>query len=394
MFSLNDPPADLRAWERFLELGMPTKKTESYRYVRLSSLYQKRYQLPHFSLPNLEQQTGSLVFVNGRYCESLSLVPEPLVALPLPKAVKVYGGFLNVRLKRQLHEEKDPFALLNRAYSQEGLFLYAPPKTVCETPLRIIHLFHELNDPIFLAPSFYLFAGKEAQLKFSFYQEIPPQILVDSYFDLALESGASVSFTTVSDGSVEGSHFVSLRATLKENSSLKTLSAANGGGISRENYSISLAGEGCQAALQGIWELDHSRQHHVNVFMEHQAPHCTSLQKFKGVLAGLSRSSFEGKIYVQPDAQKTEAYQTNNHLVLGSRASANSKPNLEIFADDVKASHGATVGKIDQEHLFYLKTRGVSEKMAKKLLVSGFSSEILSQIEDTFLKEKARFLFA
>lgn len=152
---------------------------------------------------------------------------------------------------------------------------------------------------------------------------------------------------------------------------------------------VRLLGEGGEASLNGVWALKGHNQHHVHVLMEHHETYCTSMQKFKGVVQEQARSSFEGKIYVERKAQKTEAYQMNNNLILGKEASANCKPNLEIFADDVKASHGATIGQMDEEHLFYCKARGIPPHQAHALLVRGFVQEILDLFEEGALREKA-----
>lgn len=211
----------------------------------------------------------------------------------------------------------------------------------------------------------------------------------NSLIDCALEESAHLSCTLLFQQHEKAHDFFSLRATLKSRSVLKSLSVTNGSATSRHDYILHLVGEQAEAALYGAWGLAENRQHHVNVLMEHHEPSCRSLQKFKGALADASQSSFEGKIHVHQKAQKTEAYQMNNNLILGERSSANSKPNLEIFADDVKASHGSTTGQLDEEHLFYLTARGLSKNLAKTLLVRGFSEEILNLIEDKEKREEA-----
>ena len=394
MLELKDKPHDTQAWDRFLDLGLPTKKSESYRYVRLKALYSQLFQSPTISQPDFQPEEGTFVFVNGSYCDALSSIPKPLLALPLSKASKAYSSFLTPRLQKLLKEEQDPFAVLNHAYCGEGLFLYIPPKAICEVPLRIVHLIENVENSTLLCPRIHLFAGKSAQAKLLFSQKIGSELLwINSFIDCALEENASISLKSVANQHEKAHHFFSLRATLKQHSTLKTLSATNGGATSREDYAVRLLGEGCDVSLLGVWGLNKARQHHVNILMDHQEPNCTSLQKFKGVLADNSRSSFEGKIYVHEKAQKTQAYQMNNNLVLGTRASANSKPNLEIFADDVKASHGATVGQLDDEQLFYLTTRGLPADVARQLLVQGFNREILDQIEDPILKKESLDLF-
>lgn len=361
---------DQETWKQFVKSGLPTKKCELFRYVRLSDLYAHSFGVVcEGSLP-LKPQEGRLLFVNGRYCPELSSPPKEVVTLPLSNALKIYSGFLTQRLTR---EESDPFALLNRALSSEGLFLYIPPK--CETRLEIVHHITEQKEAIILAPRLYLFAGKGSQTHLL--HSYQAKGFTTSVADFSLDEEASLTVTTVFGKNPSSWHFDAIRATLKRGSRWKSFAMAGGEITSRQDYAIHLLEEGGEASLYGACQVEGKSHHHINVFMEHAAPHCRSHQHFKNVLRDAARTSFEGKIFVHPCAQKTEAYQRNHNLILGKRASANSKPNLEIFASDVKASHGATVGQIDPEQLFYLTSRGISEKGAKELLIQGFLKEIL-----------------
>jgi len=371
--TLEKQVCDTRAWDRFLELGLPTKKWEVFQYVRLSDLYSRTYEAPERAEPAITPKEGQLIFVNGRYSEELSRPPKAIVALPLSKALNTYGTFLNHRLATQLKEEKDPFAVLNRALSDEGLFIYLPPKSVGQ--LEIVHVITEHQKPVITAPRLHLFAGKEAEVKCLLTHNADHW--VNSFVDIALDERASVTLTTLLEANDTSWHFDAIRVTLKRESRFKSYAITNGAATSRQDYVVQLLEEGAEASLYGVCQLDERRHHHVNVLMEHIAPNCRSWQHFKNVLKGVSRTSFEGKIYVHQAAQKTEAYQRNNNLILGKRAFATSKPNLEIFADDVKASHGSTVGQLDEEQLFYLKSRGIPSDHAKKLLVQGFCQEIL-----------------
>jgi Fe-S cluster assembly protein SufD len=195
--------------------------------------------------------------------------------------------------------------------------------------------------------------------------------------DAALEEGAFFSHLEISKANMLLSDF---KATLKTKATLKHLALTNRGYLTRNRLRIALLGEGADALLQGLWNLGESHQCHTHAHIEHAAPSCHSLQKFKGVLQGQAQSSFEGKIYVHPEAQKTEAYQLNHNLLLSEGAAAHAKPNLEIFADDVKASHGATMSEVDGEQLFYLQSRGLTKESARALLVRGFIQEILDPI--------------
>ncbi len=378
------------AWDRFVEIGLPTKQNEVYRYVRLKDLYRHPFSAPEPFEASIIPLESTLVFANGTYMEALSSPPKGVIVLPLSKAFATYGSFLNARKAKWSKEEKDPFAALNGAYYTEGLFIYVPPKCVCLSPIRIIHYTEKMQKPTHVCPRIHLFAGKESAVQLTWEQRGPlDHMWVNTYIDCALEEASSVTLSHVHRLPETAHHFLALRATLKSRSTLKSFSVTNGSATSREDYLVRLQGEEAEANLYGVWDLKGHRQHHVNLWIDHQEPSCTSLQKFKGILSDASRSSFEGKIYVHSKAQKTQAYQMNNNLVLGERATANSKPNLEIFADDVKASHGTTIGQIDPEHLFYLQARGIPVFMAQQLLLQGFRNEIIDLIPHPHLREEA-----
>lgn len=383
------------AWDHFLELGLPSKEMEVFRYVRLKKLYEHTFKAPTLFDPQEiaahllpESREAYCIFVNGCYRPDLSRLPEGLVALPLSAAFKTYGSFLNSRLIKQLKEEKDPFATLNGALYQDGLFLYLPPKVECKAPLQILHLLE--GEGYIASPRIHLFMGKESTLRLSMTQSGKGRNLwVNSYIDLALEERASLSLTSCLEEEQAIGHFEAVRATLKKQSVFKSWSVTNGSSLSRQDYVVRLAGSECEASLYGVWNVHRHREHHVNVLMDHQEPNTSSLQTFKGIIGGQARSSFEGKIYVHQKAQKTQAYQMNRNLILSKHASAYCKPNLEIFADDVKASHGATIGQLDKEQLFYLTTRGISKDQAQRLLLQGFFQEVIEGMPILSLKERA-----
>lgn len=379
-----------QAWKRFLEVGLPHKGLEVYRYIHLDGLYGQTFVASDRGNYAKKAEVGNFIFVNGHYRADLSTTCDDLIALPLSEARKTYGSFLKNRLTKQLHEETDPFALLNLAFSPEGLFIYLPAGTVCRTPIHILHIVESSCQPTLLFPRIEIFIGKEASLQLHTSQEVEGKgSWINGSMDLTIEERGELDVTFLCKEAEESWRFEALRATLKRESKLTTMAITNGGKMTRHDYAIRLAGEQAEASLWGVCGLSGHRQHHVNVLMEHMEPHCHSLQKFKGVMCDHSRSSFEGKIHVHRKAQKTEAYQMNNNLLLGRHSFATSKPNLEIFADDVKASHGSTVGQIDGDQLFYLRSRGFSEGDARKLLVRGFTDEIINQIDCLALRHRA-----
>ncbi|MEC7839814.1 MAG: Fe-S cluster assembly protein SufD [Chlamydiota bacterium] len=394
-----------KAWDHFLELGLPTRKTEVYKYIRLRQLYSKSFVEPKEVEISAEQvlsfvypecKEAYLTFVNGEYREELSCfskLPEKVVISPLDKASRTYGAFLNNHWAKTMKEETDPFAVINAAMHRSGLFIYVPPGTCVEQPIQILNIVDTAEDTALLTPRVQVFAGKSAEVRFNSSLHIVSgdDYGINQLIDFAIDENAKVKYTqaTVENGE-NNWHFDAVRATLKRNSHFHSININEGTYSYRNDYHVVLAQEGCEAELDGVWMLNDRKESHVNVLIDHQAPHCLSRQLFKGVLRDVSRSSFEGKILVRQAAQKTDAFQLNNNLLLSERAHSDSKPNLEIFADDVKASHGATVGRLDEEQLFYLKSRGFSDDDAKNMLIFGYCKEVIDQVGIQSLFEKLK----
>lgn len=384
-----------KAWDHFLEIGLPTRKDDVFRYIRLRNYFAQKYVLSRptelssqtissYVLPECTQSV--LVFINGHFAPFLSrtdALPKKAVVSPLREAMQTYSGFLNSQWSKALKEETDPFATLNAALHANGLFVYLPPKTIVEQPVQLLNIIDTHEEHMLLFPRAHIFVGGQAQVSLV---STPVHLSGKGHgynmaADLAIEEEAHVRYTQIACGfSDDIWHFDALRATLKRNSTLKTVAVTDGAATVRNDYRVVLAGENAEALLNGVWMLNGKRESHTHVLVDHQAPYCRSMQLFKGALNDFSKSSFEGKILVRQAAQKTEAFQLNNNLLLSDRANADSKPNLEIFADDVKASHGSTVGQLDPEQIFYMKTRGFNEAAVKNLLVHGFCQEVIDLI--------------
>jgi Fe-S cluster assembly protein SufD len=270
--------------------------------------------------------------VNGRYAPELSDtsgIPEEVAIIRLRDALNTYGNFLQGRLSRWLKEETDPFVLLNMAMIQMGLFLYVPPKVVVERPLQCLHVISN-EKPVIFNPRVHFFLGAHSKLTWLYDQHcmMDFESFSNAVVDVALEEGACFEQYGLLNPCKHGWYLEATRAILKRDSQFKSLTCNAGSKSVREDYRITLMGENASCDLKGISVLCENRQAHVNVFIDHQAPHCRSNQLFKNILNDTSRCSFEGKIYVHPKAQKTEAYQLNNNLILTDKALANSKPNL------------------------------------------------------------------
>lgn len=403
-YKLSDSLQRLRAkyWDRYLELGLPDRKNEVFRYVNLRQLFAKEYSAPSLPATELsriqehflpECEGAVIVLVNGFFRPELSdlkKLQKNAFASPLTEAMKTFGSLLNNQAVQRLQREQDPFVSLNGALNANGSFIYIAPKTRLETPIQILQVIDTSNEPMMMAPKLEIFLGAETEAAFiSTVKHVSGvHYFVNASINFALEENAKASLTqTVLGLSGDGWYFDALRASLKRDSSLKALCITDGGQGVRFDYRVDLMGENAESNLNALWYLQGKKEAHHHVLMNHQARDCRSLQYFKGVLDGGSHSSFEGKIYVHKEAQKTQAFQLNNNLILSDLAHADSKPNLEIFADDVKASHGATVGQLDEEQVFYLTTRGLSESEARKFLVLGFCNEMIEMIPVASLLE-------
>lgn len=387
--SAADPLKGMRAkaWDHFLELGLPSKSDDAFQYVPLRRLYELPLQPPVMPRQNViepypECRGSFLVFVNGYFSPELSDIsklPKKIIALPFSEALKSYGSFLQSGWSKSLKEERDPFAILNLATHSQGLFFYVPPHTKIEPPIQALFLTTEENT--FAPARAQIFLGAEAQVQWI--STIVGEGLHQTFLEVALEPGASFTETSLSNTHC---HLNFLRSTLKRDSRLRHLGLAHRG-LCRHSLEVMLQGENSDVLLQGLWHLKNEAQIHTHVRVEHAAPHARSLQKFKGVLENRAQSSFAGKIYVHPNAEKTEAYQLNHNLLLSPGAIAQAKPNLEIFNPDVKASHGATVAQVDEEQLFYLQSRGLTAQESSLLLVKGFIQEMIDQIPHAFLRK-------
>jgi Fe-S cluster assembly protein SufD len=379
-----------RAWEIFRELGLPEKKMESFQYLPWTHFYQQMQQ-KDFSEKSLTKEevqnyrlssADCLVYVDGFFkpeLSSLENLEKTAVILSLEEAGGAYSHFLQQRFQTILNK-KESLSSLNSALFQEGAFIYLPAQCICTRPLQILHII--TKDVGIAMPRLHLSLGKRASLEVisqTIYRQ-EGQFWNNAVIDLFLEEESSLLWTTSQWKQPESWHFERVQALLKKRARLQTLSLLSGKSLIRQDLQITLNGEESHAQLEGISMLSSEEQSHVHAYVEHLSPQASSHQGFKSLLRGNSRSSFQGEIFVAKEAQKTEAYQKSQHLLLSPHALAYSKPRLQIFADDVKASHGATVSKVDEEQLFYLKSRGLLEDQAHHLLLQAFCQDLISKI--------------
>lgn len=380
------------------EYGIPNRDLEPFRYTRfLDRLFSTKFSAPSAfegSKDKIETHIfpecadSTLVFMNGYYRPDLSSVSQlkQCVLLPLDQAARTYNPLLSASWTKTTREEKDPFALMNLSYFQEGIFIYIPPNVCLKSAIHIHHTIADVDSDTWIMPRIHLLAGHHSEVTIIETINVfgtEHLIYHNSHLLIELEENAILHHAHVAldKTSTPMIHTDSLRAFLKSGAQFVSTSYVAPSVASRRSYAAWLKGDGANATINGSWMLSGKEEAHSDVYMQHDAPHTTSMQLFKGVLQDESRSSFEGKIFVSQIAQKTQAYQLNNNLILGDSAHAFSKPNLEIIADDVKASHGSTTGQLDDDALFYLQSRGLPKQEARRCLIEGFLSEVASKIE-------------
>src|SRR3989475_9948040 len=378
-------PLRRRAIDRFAESGFPTTRAEDWRYTNLTSLGATPFRpaapspagVPagapeRLALPRVEWPR--LVFVDGRYSPKLSTAcPLPGGGRPasLAEAMITDAAMIERHLGRHVRWDSNVFAALNTAFVQDGGFVCVPPEARGEMPIELVFL--ATTPGVVAQPRPLIVAGRHSRLTVV---ERYVGITDGAYFTNAVTEivagpGAAVDHYVVQEQGAEAFHVATVHAALGRDSAFDTCGATFGGRLARITLTLEFAGEGARGAINGLYVVG-GRQHvdhHVTV--DHAVPRCASRQLFKGVLDGTARAGFNGRIIVRPDAQKTDATQTNKHLLLSDGVEVDSKPQLEIFADDVKCTHGAAEGQLAPEALFYLKSRGLGETAARRLLTLG-----------------------
>ena len=388
---------DLRkqAFARFEELGFPTSRTEDWRFTNVSGIAKHAFQSvvgsdAFLNADVLEREDIGLepgihtVFVNGHFADEWSNSQQ------LPRGV-VYSNLANAlqeesaqaHLAQHADFENQPFIALNTAFFQDGGFVVIPPGTIVEKPLHLVFVAGRGSKAIATHPRNLIVVGKGSRLQVV---EIYLGLQDNRYFtnavtEIVAGEGAIIDHYKLQRESLSAYHIATTQVSLERGSNFKTHYLSLGGGLVRNEVRILFDGEGSEATVNGLY-LAGGGQHIDNfTVIDHAQPRCASHELYKGILDGKAHGVFNGKIFVRQDAQKTDAKQTNKVLLLSEDATINTKPQLEIFADDVKCTHGATVGQLDAEALFYLRSRGIGLAEARGLLTFAFANDIISRIE-------------
>jgi Fe-S cluster assembly protein SufD len=391
-----------QGFDRFSETGFPTTHDEDWRFTSVAAISRAEFEPAprvHITPADLSAFRTSdfacqLTFVNGRFAPGLSRIPElsKVKVASLAQALASDSGSLQEHLGNYLNFRRDAFAALNTAFIQDGAYIHVPRGMVVEQPIYCLYVSAAADKPFVEHPRNLIVMEENSQAS-----------IVEDYVSLG-NSSAAASFSNTVTELVAGqnavvSHYMVVRpakdayniSTLRiqqgRASNVATHSVLLSGALVRNNVHPVLAGEGAECLINGLF-MANGRQHMDNyMLVEHASPHCNSRQFYNGVLNGQGHGVFHGRIIVHKDAQKTDAKQTNRNLLLSDDAQIDTKPQLEIYADDVKCTHGATIGQVEENALFYLRSRGLDEDAAKHLLLLAFANECLDRMDSEQVRQ-------
>ena len=387
----------------FGKLGFPTLSDEEWRFTNLAALRRSSFSIAGNGISGVSEKSVDscgfagldclrLVFVNGRFASSLSDAGdagEGVLVKSLSEAIREQGDLVREHLARYADYEKDAFISLNTSYFEDGVFVHVPDGTVLEKPVHVLHVSTDEDRPLFINPRNLIIVGQSSAARvIEHYVSASQSVYFSNVVtEVVCAENANLEHYRLEFESRKAFNFSTLRVNQQKNSNIASHSILCGGAIVRNNVHPVLAGEGCNSDIYGLF-ISEGRQHMDNFMrVEHASPHCDSRQFYNGVLDDRSKGVFHGRILVHEGAEKTDAKQTNRNLLLSDTAQIDTKPQLEIYNDDVKCTHGATIGQMDEEALFYLRSRGIPMRKAKIIMLRAFTSETLEHMSIDSVRE-------
>jgi len=398
------------AFQWVAEHGFPTTKDEAWKYTRVAPILQIPFEPAvsrRLSAGAIEQLTddfggAQIVVVNGYFAKELS---SPTKLRELNKRAKVMSlavalaedeELLAPFLARPFQEQPHAFTALSAALAEDGVLVRIPANTTIEEPIHIVFVSDTGAAPLVSHPRCLVLAGpgSRATIVESYVGILGDVYLTNAVTDVVLEEGAVVEHYKLQNETETAFHIALLNVRQGRGSRFSSHSLALGASTARHEVRVRLEAPGAEVTLNGLY-MPRGEQHLDNpTTIEHAAPHCTSRELYKGIVDGRGRGSFDGRVIVRPGAFKTDASQTNKNLLLSESAQVDTRPRLEIFADDVKCTHGAAVGQLDEDAVFYLRSRGVPDGAARDLLTFAFASEMLGLVPMGALRSRAEKLIA
>lgn len=381
------------AMDRFEQLQFPSVRDEEWKYTNLAALAKENFvpasrsddglDVSGFAYP--ETANAHLVVVNGFLREDLSVKTglEGVVATDLFSAAADarYNKLVRKYLARNASYDNNGVTALNTAFLQSGVFIWIPKNVNLETPLQVTFVADGENSAAFPRLLVVAEENSSATVIESFVSKNGGRYFTNAIAEVVLKEGARVEHYRLQRESNQAFHLATTTAELGRSSRYDTTSINLGAQLSRHDISVVMDHEGSETSVDGLYMIGADQHTDTHSVIDHRKPHCNSHQLYKGILDGNGRAVFNGKVFVREGAQKTDAMQTNKNLLLSDKARVDTKPQLEIFADDVKCAHGAAVGQIDPEELFYLETRGITPELGRNLLTYGFAEEVIANIK-------------
>ena len=406
-----------KAFAYFTKNGFPTPQNEEWKYTNLAPLAKENFVLAELATvaENLiedgensadfqatndkkdsefvfdESKESVLIFKNGKFNKHLSNLKAiaNIDILSFSEAFddEKFGGILRTKIGSLVDAEKNAFAALNTAFIEEGVLIHLPKNAVIDAPIQLSFTTDEgkVSFPrvLIVAENF-----AEATIIETYNRADETKYLTNAVVEISVADEAKIKHFRVQRESHEAFHVSTTAAEVGRGSIYDTTAINLGGKLSRHDVALKFNAEGGEAFVDGLYFLGETQHHDTHSVISHNVPNCTSHQTYKGILNDKSRGVFNGKVFVAVGAHGTDGYQSNKNLLLSNEARIDTKPQLEIFNDDVKCSHGATVGQLEEEELFYLLSRGLNETLARNLLTYGFAEEIVNKIEIESIKKQ------
>lgn len=382
-------------------LGFPTTRHEEWKYTNLRNLLGETFEFtaqarfsPDKIRPLLIQHADAnvLVFVDGVYQPELSNTQDTeLTVVNLTEAFTTHTNLVEPYYAQFASDEHHAFTALNTAFAQHGAFIHVPDKAIIQKPVLLYFISGTGSQPLAAMPRNLLIAGKNSQVQVAqlFLSAGETVSFVNQVTEIVLGENAKVDWSTIQREHSQATHIGTTQVYQQRGSRFHSVTVSLSGALVRNNLHVWLDAADCTANLYGLYVLNGSQHVDNHTLVDHAQPRSYSNELYKGILDGNSTGVFNGKILVRQDAQQTNAFQSNRNILLSKEASMNTKPQLEIFADDVKCSHGATTGQLDEDMLFYLRARGIGLPEAKKLLMYAFATDIVNQIQIEPVKQYA-----
>jgi Fe-S cluster assembly protein SufD len=397
------------AIKNFENKGFPTKKEEAWKYTSLNailksdfSVFPKKENAIEFSEVKKyflhEIDTYKVIFVDGVFSSFLSSTTHDGLdvclmssALTKPKYKMVIDEYFN-----NIASKDESLTTLNTAFALEGAYIHIPKSKVVEKPIEIINFSTGTEAALLVQPRNLIIIGENAYVQIiERHQSINDNpVLTNSVTEIFAKKRAIVDYYKIQNDNLEASLIDNTYIAQKDQSNVSVHTFSFGGNLTRNNLNFFHQGEHIDSTLKGITIIEGKQHVDHYTLVQHATPNCESHQNYKGIFGDRSTGVFNGKIFVEKEAQKTDAFQQNNNILLSDKATINAKPQLEIFADDVKCSHGCTIGQLDERAMFYMQSRGIPKKEAKALLMYAFSNEVIESIKIPELKQRITKIIA